>query len=308
MSRSRPLARQAKPRQSGVYRLPARFWYGALWVIAGAAVAYGLVRIEPRSREIARAIPRLEWVNLPSWLATDQGPWREILRELEASLDESGPALGDWDLFDSRVCPYVASQLQASPWIEVVERVSKGRDGAIRVAARFRQPFAIVERDQAAYFVDEHGVRLPNTRDLDRLDWLVIQGVLSPAPEPGELWDGQDLVAGLKLARFLYAAEASSQLAFRRSIRSIDVTNFQRRSNAWAGELQLVTINPSSYIHWGLPPGEEFGIEASAEVKLGVLNRLYQDGSRLPGGPWIDVRSGEWVDYPKTPDEPAEVG
>lgn len=309
MSRTRPLARPAKRQPSTTnFKLDRRFWIGALWILGACGAAYGLTQMEPQARALATASPRIEWVSLPHWLENGDAPWPDVLNQLVASLDADGAPVSSWDLFDPRVCPYVANQLQQSPWIEKVERVTKAHDGAIRVWAKFREPFAIVEQGRSSFLVDEHGVRLPNSHELSRLDWLVVQGVSANAPQLGESWTSDDLTAGLKLARFLYAAEASNQLAFRNSIRAIDVTNFRRRANAWAGELQLVTINPTTYIHWGLPPGEEFGIEATAETKLGVLNRLYQERNRLPNSPWIDVRSGEWVDYPKTAEEQAEVG
>ena len=267
------------------------------WTIVGslgvlAAAAYGLNRLEPYVRRINTAPMAIEWASVPSWLHEEN--WKHVLPELETHV-----ALHPMtDPYDGRVSPYVAERLAESPWIARVWRISTQMDGRVKVHAGFRKPFAMVARSGIAYLVDDVGVRLPQqwaSSAVNRAGWLVIEGVAAPTPKPGERWDGEDLAAGLKLARFLYRAEAAAQLPFRDSIRAIDVGNFRGRKSPRAGWLQLVTINPQGYINWGLPPGEEYGIEAQAEEKLANLCGLYASRGRLPAKEPIDVRAEDGI-------------
>jgi hypothetical protein len=282
--------RSSQPRRGW---LPSwRLWIVAGWLGALGAAAYGLNRLEPYVRGINTAPMTIEWVGVPEWLADEN--WIHILPQLDQRINLDPKS----DPYDERVCPYVAERLSGSAWVERVRRVSKQIDGRVKIYADFRKPFTMIEDAGTAYLVDDLGVRLPgewNAARLNRVGWLVIQGVGLPVPKVGERWGGADLAAGLKLARFLYQAEKDGQMPFRGSIRAIDVRNFAGRINPRAGRLQLVTINPGSYIHWGLPPGEEYGIESSAELKLAMLCRLYAAEGRLPTRGPIDVRADDGI-------------
>jgi hypothetical protein len=246
-----------------------------------------LNRLEPYVRRINTAPVRVEWAGVPNWLHEEN--WQNVLPALEehVALDPMT------DPYDDRLSPWVAQRLAESPWIADVHRVSKHADGSVKVYASFRKPFAIVQHRGAAYLVDEAGIRLPRrwaSRSVNRAGWMVIEGAAASPPEPGGQWEGEDLAGGLRLARFLYRAEAASQLPFRAEIRAIDVSNFRGRRSPRAGWLQLTMKNPRAYIHWGLPPGEEYGIEASAERKLACLCDLHAGRGRLPAEEPIDVR------------------
>jgi hypothetical protein len=271
-------------------------WMGAAWIGTFAVMAYGLHQLEPYAQRMNTANTVIEWVATPEWL-NDQN-WRHVLPELEAHVNLHP----DTDPFDDRVCPYVAERLKGSPWISTVRRVSKQSDGRVKVSADFRKPFAMIECRGIAYLVDETGVRLPQqwaSRGLNRGGWMAIRAVAAPPPPPGERWPGEDVAAGLKLASFLYRAETKDRIPFRDEIRAIDVGNFDGRRNPRAGRLQLVTTNPQSYIHWGLPPGEEYGydgnIESTAEMKLAMLCRLHAAEGHLPDKGPIDVRAEDAI-------------
>lgn len=279
-----------------------RLWTTLGWLAALVVVACGLNRLEPYVRRINTAPTVIEWMGTPDWLG--YASFEDVLPTLE----EAVTLAPDTDPYDERVCPYVAERVAASPWVEGVRSVSKQADGRVKVHAAFRKPFAWVKRGLVAYLVDEHGVRLPKelaTADVNRADWWLIQGVAKPAPKPGERWAGGDVAEGLKLARFLYRAETAGRMPLRESIRAIDVSNFRGRADPRAGRLQLATINPGSYIHWGLPPGEEYGIESSAELKLAILNKLHAARGRLPDEGPIDVRSDDSIGF-GTPDWPSD--
>ena len=289
------IRRKARRRSTGPI-LPwlrsARTWMAIAWMGTFTVIAYGLNRLDPYAQRIITGETGVVWVEPPSWLAEEN--WQYVLPELEERLNlhpETNP-------YDDRVCPYVAEQLAGSSWIAQVRRVTKQNDGLVKVYADFRKPFALVEQAGVAYLVDAAGVRLPKewaARSVNRGGWLTIRGVAARVPQRGQRWAGEDVAAGLKLARFLYAAENAGKADFRDEIMAIDVGNFKGRRNPRAGRLQLVTINPQSYIHWGLPPGEEYGIESSAELKLEFLRELYARDGRLPDQGPIDIRAEDVI-------------
>ena len=268
--------------------LAPRLWIVLGWVGAFGAVAYGLQRLEPHARAVQKQPTHIEWVGLPEWLESDN--WRHVLPNLEASL----AIFPDTDMYDGRVCPYVAQEVAKSAWIERVSRVTKQSDGVIRVHADFRKPYVIIEQGATAYLVDEQGIRLPEAwpvSAINRAGWLVVRGVQAGKPSAGNRWRGDDLAEGLKLARFLYRAETEDRLQFRACLAAIDVSNYRGRRNPSAGHLQIVTNNPPNCIYWGLPPGEEYDIEGSAELKLAKLNKLYTELGQMPERGPLDVRS-----------------
>jgi hypothetical protein len=266
------------------------------WLGTFAVVAYGLRELEPYAQRASTADTVIEWVDTPEWLNDEN--WQHVLLELEDRIDLHP----DTDPYDDRVCPYVAERIAGSSWLSAVRQVSKQSDGRVKIHADFRKPFALVEQHGVAYLVDQTGVRLPQqwaSSGVNRCGWMAIRGVGARPPASGEQWPGEDVAAGLKLARFLYWAETKNRIPFRDEIRAIDVSNFDGRKSARAGRLQLITINPRSYIHWGLPPGEEYGydgnIESTAEMKLAMLCGLHEAKGRLPDKGPIDVRSEDAI-------------
>lgn len=276
-----------------VIRSP-RAWMILIWLGTFAVIANGLHKLNPIVRQIKNGDTRIEWIGVPDWLKMKH--WRHILEELEESvnLPPDNVPFAHVDPYDDKVCSWVAENLADSPWVARVRRVCKLNDGRVRVYADFRRPYAAVERRGIAYLIDEAGVRLPEqwpAHTLNREVWFVIQGLEMPVPAVGERWPGKDLVAGLKLARFLYGAERADRLPFRREIRAIDVANVDAKLDRYAGRLRLITKYPQSFIHWGLPPGEEYGVESSADAKLAMLTTLYAVADGIPDEGPIDVRS-----------------
>lgn len=270
---------------------PVKLLTAILLLTGLGGAAFGLHILEPVARRVAGPQPRLEWEALPAWLAHPNQVAFLAQRKEEAGL---GP---DASVYAPRLVRSIGERLAASPWIAEVRRVAARSDGVIRVHAVFRTPLAMVEHRGSAYLVDHAGVRLPlemSAQQVNRRSWLVIQGVAAPPPVAGQPWVGEDLAAGLKLARFLAHAEALGRLAFRDAIYAIDVSNHKWRVDGRAGQLRLNTNNKCDVIHWGVPPGEEFEIEPPAEWKLAALSELYRSG-RLLTGRQVDIRDRERV-------------
>lgn len=295
---SRTAARRRPARDRGIPRpsilRSARLWMFFVWLGTFAVVAYGLHQLEPYARSIKTGDMRIEWVGAPDWLQDEN--WRHVLPELEARIAVDP----EWQPYDDRVCPYFAECLAGSSWIERVRSVTKQNDGRVKIYADFREPFAWIESGGVAYLVDSAGVRLPQqwaSSVINRAGWLVISGARAAPPRLGHRWAGEDVAAGLKLARFLYRNETEKHMPFRKEVAAIDISNFRGNRDPRAGRLKLLTINPQSYIHWGLPPGEEYDIESAAELKLGMLCRLYAKEGRLPDRGPIDVRADDGIGF-----------
>lgn len=257
------------------------------WAATIAGLVQGLRSLDAYAASHDVAPTRIEWVDAPAWLA--QPPWDHVLESIERGehLDRPQPIVyPDTDIRDERVCPYVYSCVAQSPWVARVDKVSKTRDGRVRVYARFRQPFAAVERDGIAYLIDDEGVRLPSAWraefDVDQ-GRLRIRGVRGGVPAIGRRWSGRDVQAGLKLIRYLYLRQRDGKVPFMHELLAVDVSHYDEK----IGGLRIFTTNPRSYIHWGHVPGEGYGVEAPADRKLATLRSAYEQwGSLLTQWPF----------------------
>lgn len=289
MSRRKTTRKSAGP----AWRMPKPSWPAIrrtlvvlLWAVAIGGAGYGLHRLEPLAAAATTAEPaRLEWVNLPPWLADPQQI--EVLRHLERVVNLPPDA----DIMAPQLCEYVGRGLEASPYVARVSRVAKLTDGRVQIWADFRKPFAWVAWRGMAHLVDREGVRLPVKRESAYAydtPLFVIDGADTPPPgDAGQQWVSPRVAAGLKLAELLYAAHGDGRLPMRAYLRAIDAGAMDRLG----GNLRLVTIYPESYIVWGLPPGAEYGVEASPEQKLRWLRHAYNlYGGQMPNEGPIDLR------------------
>lgn len=293
----------ARP-EAGGFRLFGG-WMWVLWSLIGwagtaVALAYGFGWV----REFVESKPpnvemRIEWMNLPGWLSESAHAW------LRDEIERSAGLAADAPVYDARLTERVGLRLMESPWIAKVERVAKQPDGTVRVWAQFRRPAAFVEVRGRAYLVDPTGVRLPPEYEVDEAlaaGYFVITGVAEALPAVGQPWGGEDLTAALNLAQYLWEARGRGEVPFIAWIRAIDVANFNGKVSRLAGRLRLRTIHPNAFVEWGLPPGEEGGVEASASHKLHNLNTVFvQMGGQLPPRN-IDIRGVGGVDLRDLPD------
>ena len=260
------------------------------WTLALGGVAYGLHRLEPLARATVRGETRIELANLPGWL--NDPHWQHVAR----SVIESVPAVySDTQIHDDSVCKWVADHVAASPWVAKLERVTKANDGRVLVYAEFRKPFTLIERGERAYLIDRAGIVLqPSIASRDVLydQWITIRGSSAAVPAIGSVWPGEDVQAGLKLAEYLMRAESAGQLPVRPYLRSVDVSHHDPKIR----QLRILMSKPGAFVFWGVPPGEEYGVEASADRKRSALCEESKIRAWVVGGESIDVRAGEWVD------------
>jgi len=249
----------------------------------------------------------VEWTAVPDWM-TD---------EILASIEEQAGLPMETHFADPNLCPLLGARIAGSPWVAQVNSVIKQRTGqgrgVIRIAATFRKPFAFVVHAGTAQAVDRAGIRLPYAvplppeKDLGESwgRWWLIKGVGSDPPRDGEAWPGEDLAAGLQLAEFLHKAREApdgNRVPFRDWLWAIDVANYKARVDPYQGALriELTTAEGPYYVHWGKPPGQEYGTEPSGYAKLEKLRAVYLRNPEQFGASDLD---------PRQPDAtPARVG
>lgn len=291
-------------KQGRSWQLPAESVRHAWGVVALVGlltgVAYGLTALEPlalkrfqgtdASGELQHPT-RLVWVDLPAWLQSERGD--QLLAEIEHQAGLSPTA----DVWADNFCMETARRLEASPWVKRVVSLTRQADYVLTVEAEFRQVFTHIRIGRRAFAIDADGVRLPETHTSAYLENepvgpLPIVGVRQPVPLVGGPWDGEDVLAGLTLARFLAQAELNDQLPLRPYLQAIDVSNFRARI---AGPLYVRTRTPEVPLIWGKTPGLEAGTEPKADQKLHAFStRESKDAllarlQRPSGGP-IDLR------------------
>ncbi len=255
----------------------------AMVLLVGAAV--GLRWLEQRVvAPMPDRSPRvIQWVGLPTWL---QAPAN---RHIVDRLSQACGLSAEDRLLDPHLAERVARRLEdpALAWIAKVHRVELRPDGTVSVACEFREPIAWVRHNGACYLLSSDGVRLPGEYSPARVTdpgLTLLDGVLTEAPPAGYEWLGADVDAGLRVLREISAR------SFRHQVRRVLVDNVRGRRNPQRPQIELETDSPTARIGWGRPPGEEDGMEISAEQKLALLESMFRQSGRIDmNRPYVNI-------------------
>lgn len=266
------------------------------WIVTLGGVAWGVSRLHAYTQMQVATDPT-EFRGLPVWL--DDPGWQyaktSILNSMILSPRDT--------IFTEDLAERIGRGLASNPWTEQVRRVWLRPDGAIELDAVFRRPLAAVVRDKNVYLCDVNGVRLPLERPL-RVEevnadiYFLITGVRTVVPPEGQAWQSRELLAGLKLVAWL-ESNGIRDLPLRRWLRAVDVSRFDTPGYPNGG-LMIETIHPCAKLIWGIPPGDEAGIEASAERKLRHLIQEFSLHGQIPADRPLDLRptNGIWRGSP----------
>jgi hypothetical protein len=200
-----------------------------------------------------------------------------------------------------------AQALATSPWIKEVRQVRRAYvhwpGDTLEVDCVYRIPTALVKWQDRYWLVDGDGCKLPaeySLRQLPRalsdatgtLTLRVIQGVTRGPSRLGKPWPGDDLAAGLELAKLLAGRPFAEEVPI------VDVSNFAGRRDPQAAQIVLVT-KYGTQIRWGRPPSaKDYFVEVPTSQKLQSLADIFQQMHRVDGGQtWIDIRFDQ-VTYP----------
>ncbi len=170
----------------------------------------------------------------------------------------------------------VSTALAQTGWFEEVNQVSWTSNSNAEVDASFLIPFAKVDSGKQTYFVDAYGKRLPtrigNTVKND-YHFITLKQLSYPAPlRPGMQWEGDDVIASLKLLQFFYNYKWATQ------IDSLNLSKFVGKQ-----VILFTTKTPSQFI-WGSPPNQEKALEALAIQKLERLTKAHETFGAIDQG------------------------
>jgi len=262
---------------------PALGWRvlkGTLVALVTAVLGCGALFGIDSLRENVRVAPgyqmRAESLRLtsgPKWMTP------AIRAELDMTLlDPTFPAR--FSLLDEDVCRRIAAAYQRCLWVDRVERIVKhdprvdpGRP-PLEVQLRFRRPLAFVQGREGFALVDDQGIRLPGLYGEARLAdvrFIVVTGVLTNPPGPGQPWPDPSLAAALKVADAVEPRREAFALA------TVDVSNFAGRRDPRDTEIALFTVS-GTRIKWGKAPSSQADMlrEKSAAAKVAYLDYVYK--------------------------------
>jgi hypothetical protein len=209
--------------------------------------------------------------------------------------------------FDRDLLIAAADRLRENPWVENVRQVRRvygERPGdTLEIDCDFRAPIALVEWGKFYWLVDGEGVKLPEqfnaaqvpgivvARD-QKMNIRIIDGVRQPPPDTGRRWAGQDLAAGLGVAKLLYGKPFAEEIV------TINVANFAGRVDQREAQIVFWT-KYATQVRWGRPlDAKDFFAEVPANQKLSEMASIVKQYGRVDAGrPWIDIRYDK-ITYP----------
>jgi hypothetical protein len=259
--------------------------------LSGAAAIFRFCQIYvDRRLAFPERPPKVYLKDRPAWMS-------DFLAD---QIMKTAEPIGLHSAYDRQLLVDTAAALRSDPWIRRVIQVRRvydqGPADTLEIDCEYRAPVALVGWDDFYWLVDGEGIKLPEQYTGEELSKIIfgpdgkpnvriIQGAQHAPPESGKRWAGDDLAAGLELARLLSGRDYADQ------IRLIDVSNFNGRLDPSAAQIVLVT-QFNTQIRWGRPPSaRDSFVEVPASTKLDALANIFRQTGRVDADqPWIDVR------------------
>lgn len=288
-SKPKKTERQRDPERGRAIRRMAVKVLISILLIGGLAAGYVYLHREVRTRIVfTHEPPQVVLVNRPMWMGDF----------LAATITERIRPKAGSSAIDHQVVVNCALLAESDPWVRQVRRVRRvygqGPGDTIEVDCEFRAPVALVKYLEHYVLVDNDRIVLPELfgeEDVSRIVYgqdgrmniRVIDGVTRRPPDAGVRWAGDDLQAGLWMAKMLHDKPYANE------IDRIDVSNYAGRRNANEAHIVLHTRHGTE-VRWG-QPHDWRGFEAPVEKKLANLRYVYERYGRVDANqPWIDLR------------------
>ena len=256
----------------------AAMWIGAgstLVILATVTLGWSVPNLRRHAQAATGERIEVAFLDSPSWMTpTDLAPIQDLVaREAGTSAYKREGLLR------------AQTALLASGWFDEVRQVRRVGSAALEVDATFADPIALVIDPDGEHLLDTHSRLLPRTYAPGTAPHLTrILGASLPRPkQPGQVWGGADLLAGVEMAKLVSAQRWRAQVS------AVDVADFHTKQT-----LSLITTKQCRLI-WGRAPGSEASAEVPAAQKLRYLDMLTNQYGRIDGaGPQsIDLS----VDY-----------
>ena len=296
------MAKQSTDKSKSKPAKERSYWW--LHVVAILAIVGGVAGLARVSRtyidtkvDKQTAPPTVVFKDRPVWMSD------VLYAQITATIQPKTPR----SAFDHDLLVETVDKLRSNPWVanvhEVRRGVTKTAGDTLEVDVEFRTPAALVRWGEFYSLVDNKGVKLPEQYPRDmatrivhgndgRVNIRVIEGVYNPPPEDGKLWRGDDLQAGLQMAKVIYDEP------FAQDILKINVENVNRRISAKDPQIVLKT-RYATEVRWGRPvSATDFFMEVSPEQKITSLRQIYNQYGRVDAKqPWLDLRFDK-ITYP----------
>lgn len=235
---------------------------GLALFLAMSAAILRLLDARVNAQLVERTRPRLEFPAVPP-------PIQDLVTEdLSRRLLPLLPR--EWT--GDGLCAALGEEARRCGWVSELHAVRRRSDGVFVIAARYHEPFAMVDMHDGYALVDRAGVRLPGTYTFHRT-WKLIQGVRETAPLPGARWGGADMAAGIAVLDRILREPYGDQIT------GVMVENFGGRVDPNASHIVLATDRAGGRIHWGSAPGTEL-VENTVEQKLAILRANFRGTGR----------------------------
>lgn len=218
-----------------------------------------------------------------------------VPRKIVAQTWERHPEWAKRNLLDRSLARDIAAGFAVHPWIALVDRVEKSRDGRVVVSVQYRVPVAVIETHRGLYPIDSQGVLLPS-QDFSLTESSAlprIRGIRSiPNGQPGKPWGDPAVVAAARICEILMPNQNLETYWKRFHLEALIAPALTEESYAAGVEMltfELVTEGGQRVV-WGHSPGAD-ALEPTPRQKLGRLEHYLTTYKTLddPDVAWIDV-------------------
>jgi hypothetical protein len=253
----------------------------------------GRLRSYVATHEATRVTPQsVQLVDAPAWMSP-------LLTE---QLEQLVAGQIDPDPMDLKSLGWAVHALQNNPWVQQVQRISRGEHGHVMVHAMYREPVAMVQTPHGYQPIDIQMHLLPGLyleNQLPQVGLPVITGVRHSAVQPGMVWDDLSLSSGLDLVHMVYNQPYANQ------IKAVDVSQRDDR-----GRIRLTLLtHDGGQVRWGYAPGKGHPVEVTDAAKLNALAGLQQRCGRIDaGGKVVDIFTQTILVHQPVADSNAFVG
>lgn len=220
----------------------------------------------------------VRFANPPAWFRGDLAT--ALTRTARMPLIDGDPLRRD-DLVAVR------ESLVSTGWFDDVQQVRRVSEDMVEITAKFVTPYTVIREKDGDHLIDPAGKLLPRSYPPgSRTNFIAISGPHFKRPaNPGQVWEGADVAAGLKMLRLIAQQPWKSQIV------EVDVSGYIRDE-----PIKLRTDGECA-ITWGSAPGEERALEVLAEGKIDRLNYLFSHYKRIDGGHvgGLDITNQKYV-------------
>lgn len=256
-----------------------------------ATLVVGYPVLQARASALQAAEPRVQFAWPPlAGLATSaptrpgEEPRTWINAEIRGDMERLALKRLSSDPFDRAGLIAAREDILRTGWLKDDLTLIREENGLVHITGTWRVPVAAVRFNDRDHLVTSVGELLPLSYPRDTSGFKVILGVATSPPEPGKVWAGGEVQAGLALLANLAAVQGERQIA------AVDTTEFSPNRS-----LTIIT-DLGNRILWGGPVDAFNPGQAPTTTKLARLSQIFREHGRVDAGRAVlDVRLSDGV-------------